>query len=573
MNKIALFFSRQSIVCLLSLLFFLPINYAYSDPDSALMPESEKNRQAAESYWDQARQYQADGDYPLALKYYRQGLDLWSDDQIIDRANRLESFLALRGQSQSEQTFEEHTNHTDSGASLDTSQQILLDKITGYLDSSDSDNIHTIDINSYGILRINIESESSLSTWIQLFDEKKNRLASSNTSSHHELIREDLAPGNYLVQIIRSGGQGLYEINPVHEQTSFMNDVEPNNLKDESQLIELGKITQGLLGYVAQGVLDSQDWFSFVIQDFGELSINVTAEDSLQLWMQLFDVDGNRLGSTQSSSHLELIRPDLSPGTYFVQLIRSGGHGGYEITPEQADSIFVSDAEPNNTKENAQAIDLNRVTQGLLGYVAQGVLDSQDWFSFETTSVEEFTVNVEAEDSLQLWMQLFDVNGNRLGSTSTSTSLELIRPNLEAGIYYIQLIRSGGHGGYTLRFGDDNTDDSDSSPLITSNAVEIEVVSPATGQGLSQGLANTFNAGESIVINFKSISGKANDWITLIAQDRPDNEFAEWVYTNGKVDGSHSFKPLSPGHYELRVYHDWPTGGYEVHLRIEILVE
>lgn len=688
MKIIALFLSYP-IIFLLSL-FFLSISHVYSDPGGATAPESENNRQAAEVYWDQARQYQADGDYPLALKYYQQGLKLWSDDQIIDRANRLESFLEIRGQSQSELVFDDHSSPSHSDESINTPRHIQLDHITGYLDSSDSDHRYPIEISHYGVLHIEVQSESSLSIWMQFFDDKMNRLGSTNASSHLELTREDLAPGSYFVQIIRSGGQGSYEIASVHEPTLFKNDIEPNNVKDESQPIELGQITQGLLGFVSSGALDSQDWFALETADFGALSINIRAEESLQLWiqlfddagnrigntsssstlelvrrdlapgtyylqlirsagyggyeiipeqtgsqfisdiepnntreeaqpielekvtqgllgyvdkgvvdsqdwfefetggfgelhvtveaeetlqlwMQLFDVDANRLGNTTSSSTLEMIRLDLAPGTYFAQLIRSGGHGGYSLIPEYRVSKFISDDEPNNTKDDAQAINTNRVTQGLLGYISKGAIDSQDWFSFETTTAADLSVSVAAEDSLQLWMQLFDVNGNRLGNTNSASNLSLIRPDLEPGVYYVQLIRSSGHGGYTLKFDSDGPGKASVTMLPTS--VEIELTSAVTGESLSQDLSNKFHASESIEINYKSLSGRANDWITLIEKGRPDNEYAEWFYTQGKVDGSHRFKPLSQGNYELRVYHDWPAGGYQVQQRIDILVE
>ncbi|TVQ71418.1 MAG: hypothetical protein EA373_04530 [Oceanospirillales bacterium] len=412
--------------------------------------ESDSNWQAAQSYWDQARQYQADGDYPLALKYYRQGLNLWSDEQILDRAKRLESFLMVRGQSQSEETFEQFSDDIFVDSSSDLPSEIRLSQIQGYLESNQKDHHHTIEMSHYGTLDIDVQSESSLTIWMQLFDDQGNRLGNTNASTHLEIIRQDLAPGSYNLQIVRSAGQGGYEINPIIKPSQFKNDVEPNNLKEEAQTIALGNITQGLLGYLTRGTLDSQDWFSFETTEFGEISIKVEGEESLLFWMQLLDIDGNRLGNTSASSSLELTRGDQAPGTYFVQLIRSGGYGGYEITPELSASMFASDHEPNNVKNEAQTIDLGGATQGLLGYVSRGTLDSQDWFSFETTEFGEISVKVEGEESLQFWMQLLDIDGNRLGNTSASSSLELTRGDQAPGTYFVQLIRSGGYGGYEI---------------------------------------------------------------------------------------------------------------------------
>jgi hypothetical protein len=51
-----------------------------------------------------------------------------------------------------------------------------------------------------------------------------------------------------------------------------------------------------------------------------------------------------------------------------------------------------------------------------------------------------------------------------------------------------------------------------------------------------------------------------------------DSTYKEWFYTQGVQSGSHTFKGLPAGEYEVRVYFDWPAGGYNVRVRYPITV-
>jgi hypothetical protein len=47
----------------------------------------------------------------------------------------------------------------------------------------------------------------------------------------------------------------------------------------------------------------------------------------------------------------------------------------------------------------------------------------------------------------------------------------------------------------------------------------------------------------------------------------------EWFYTGGMKSGSYTFGGLQPGRYEVRVYFDWPDGGYKVKASYGFTVE
>ena len=47
----------------------------------------------------------------------------------------------------------------------------------------------------------------------------------------------------------------------------------------------------------------------------------------------------------------------------------------------------------------------------------------------------------------------------------------------------------------------------------------------------------------------------------------PDSNYQQYFYGEGKKAGRFTFKGLPAGEYEVRVFHDWPAGGYEVQAR------
>ena len=82
-----------------------------------------------------------------------------------------------------------------------------------------------------------------------------------------------------------------------------------------------------------------------------------------------------------------------------------------------------------------------------------------------------------------------------------------------------------------------------------------------------------FTRFEQVTINYSGLPGNQNDWITLTNASEPDTTYGDWFYTYGQKSGSYSFKIAEPGDYEVRIYYDWPNGGYVVQKRIKIKVK
>jgi len=78
--------------------------------------------------------------------------------------------------------------------------------------------------------------------------------------------------------------------------------------------------------------------------------------------------------------------------------------------------------------------------------------------------------------------------------------------------------------------------------------------------------------GDPVTIDISGLPGNAQDWLTLVAVDAPTSTFGEWTYTNGVTEGSWTFTAPTPGDYEVRVFFDYPEGGFTIHARAPLQV-
>jgi hypothetical protein len=101
---------------------------------------------------------------------------------------------------------------------------------------------------------------------------------------------------------------------------------------------------------------------------------------------------------------------------------------------------------------------------------------------------------------------------------------------------------------------------------------EPEVKSNAKAPGL-KALKSFFTTDEQVSISYSDLPGNDGDWITLTKVSDPDNTYGDWFYTSGKKSGTYSFNPVGPGIYEVRLYFNWPNGGYVVQKRLKITVK
>lgn len=87
-------------------------------------------------------------------------------------------------------------------------------------------------------------------------------------------------------------------------------------------------------------------------------------------------------------------------------------------------------------------------------------------------------------------------------------------------------------------------------------------------------LKNVYLPGEPITVAYRGVPGTGGDWVTLVSTGTPADEHGQWLYIEeGSSSGTLSFDGLSPGRYEVRLYLNWPAGGYNVVARQPFSVE
>ncbi|MFN9705539.1 MAG: hypothetical protein ACK595_12055, partial [Planctomycetota bacterium] len=78
--------------------------------------------------------------------------------------------------------------------------------------------------------------------------------------------------------------------------------------------------------------------------------------------------------------------------------------------------------------------------------------------------------------------------------------------------------------------------------------------------------------GETVEATYAGLPVDKRNWITLVPAADPETSYKEYSYV--EAEGTVRFtNRLEPGFYEIRVFHDYPTGGYTVRARAAIEIK
>jgi hypothetical protein len=227
--------------------------------------------------------------------------------------------------------------------------------------------------------------------------------------------------------------------------------VTPATSADEALPLEFGQPVRAIM--LEDG---REHWYRVSLPSSGALNADFSGVGILSV--QYFLHDGPRvMASSPARLAAGRIRqPDLTAGEYFIRVHRTGGTRGYgpyilEATHDPATS--EGDAEPNNTRAQAQEIPVGEETVALLGYGNTTMRDTTDWFAFTIDRPGTVSVEVKAEETLKLELYLQEANGHRYAADNIGhESLRRVeQTGLAPGTYYAFVNHRQGYGAYTIQ--------------------------------------------------------------------------------------------------------------------------
>jgi hypothetical protein len=85
--------------------------------------------------------------------------------------------------------------------------------------------------------------------------------------------------------------------------------------------------------------------------------------------------------------------------------------------------------------------------------------------------------------------------------------------------------------------------------------------------------ATVFQPGQAVTVTWRNTPGNAQDWITFVPAGVSDRKWGKWTYLKGRTAGSFTVRNLRPGAYQVRLYFNWPKGGFKVIERLSFKVQ
>lgn len=75
----------------------------------------------------------------------------------------------------------------------------------------------------------------------------------------------------------------------------------------------------------------------------------------------------------------------------------------------------------------------------------------------------------------------------------------------------------------------------------------------------------SYKAGEPVFVFWAGLPGNQQDWVTVVPAGTATDQWGNnWTYTDGQPAGVFQVNDLAAGDYEVRVYYDYPNGGFNV---------
>ncbi|HRC32614.1 MAG TPA: T9SS type A sorting domain-containing protein [Bacteroidia bacterium] len=342
------------------------------------------------------------------------------------------------------------------------------DSITGHIGYSnyllkDTFDYRKITLTQYGTLAWKLNVLNGQNVYAELFDNNgTTKLEGSYTSSTATYSRPDLAPGTYYLRIRNFYN---YEFSPYALKTSFVavgTDAEPNGTQATASTLPLNATSNYCVGYLYNGVRDTNDWHKVILPHDGKLSITLTG-NIYNTYLEVYAENGTtNLYSQYTTAGTLNWTKDNAAGTYYVKVKQfyTQYYSTYQLTAAHTTNNN-NDGEPNKYAKQGALICGYATKAGNIGYTSgTGTVDNTDWFKLGYYTGAPLVINIAKV------ARTWDGNGNAdvkyyLYKDTTAAPVDTAVMNgatgytksyaaLTNGAYYIKMLRTAGYGGYTI---------------------------------------------------------------------------------------------------------------------------
>ena len=269
--------------------------------------------------------------------------------------------------------------------------------------------------------------------------------------------------GTYYIKILRYSGSGGYRLKYTFTPCQLANDDESEGYAD-AQAILNGQTVTGRLGYRnSQNVTDYEDWFKIDVPGDGIVRLIATGTEDLRFNYSNSYVFGFWDGDIHSvgyfgggfSDTITFERKDRGAGTYYIKILRYSGSGGYKLHYDFIANNYTNDPEPNEDDEHAVELTYGTTVRGHLGYTTSAnVLDNKDIYAVELGEFAVFRFSTDTASTLSVHhVTLRNNSGKSYSIYPWKNGGTIMQDNLEPGTYYLEVVRYGGCGGYTINCG------------------------------------------------------------------------------------------------------------------------
>ncbi len=319
--------------------------------------------------------------------------------------------------------------------------------------AKDTSDWYKVTTNADGGINLKLTSHNNKYIWVYLYDnDGTTQLAARYTLSDLEFVTDGLAAGTYYLQIktFYASDYAPYTIANNLIVPVQANDVEPNDVYSQANVLPLNGSKTGHVNYYYNLNRDVADWYKVTTDNDGMLTLNLTSHNGKYVWVYLYDNNGTTLLSSQyTTTSLEIKLDGLQQGTYYIKIATyySSDYAPYTLSNTLTTYSFAADAEPNKRFVDAKTIPANGSVTGHVNFYYNDARDSVDTWKINYTGSGNLTLQFDQEQNkisnsvVAIWFQVYkDTNAAPIHSSYYYTSSNPINlTNLTQGYYYIKV--------------------------------------------------------------------------------------------------------------------------------------